>query len=87
VGEDCTHGSAPGALETPDRDPTQTTTNSMRVAGQTPSPATGGLVCALEAKGQNEGDHTFETHLAVFNQAKVGRLVSKIHGDGTVVPW
>jgi len=44
-------------------------------------------VCALEAKGQNEGDHTFEPHLAVFNQAKVGRLVSKIHGDGTVVPW
>jgi len=80
-------GSAPGALDTPDRDPTQTTTNIMRVAGQTPSPATGCLVFELEAKGQNEGDHTFEKRLAVFNQAKVGRLVSKIHGDGTVFPW
>jgi hypothetical protein len=44
-------------------------------------------VCALEAKGQHEGDRTFETRLAVFNQAKVGCLVSKIHSDGTVVPW
>ena len=87
VGEDCKHGSAPGALDTPDRDPTQTTTNIMRVAGQTPSPPTGCLVFELEAKGPNEGDHTFEKRFAVFNQVKVGRLVSKIHGDGTVFPW
>jgi len=42
------------------------------------------LVLELEAKRQQEGDHTFEKRLAAFNQAKVGRFVSKIHGDGTV---
>jgi hypothetical protein len=38
-------------------------------------------VLELEAKRQQEGDHTFEKRLAVFNQAKVGRFISnKVRG-------
>ena|SRR6266542_7116699 len=85
--EDREHGLAHRTLNTPDRDSPQTDTDVMRVAGQTPSPAKGGLVFELEAKGHDEGDHTFEKRLAVAKQLKVGRLMLKIDGDGTVFPW
>jgi hypothetical protein len=56
----------------------------MRMAGQTPSAITGRLVIELEAKGQEEGEHTFDKGFAVFPQPAVGRIVSKIDGDGAV---
>ena len=39
------------ALYPPDGDPIHTEADIMRVACQTPTPATGGLVCELKAKG------------------------------------
>ena len=86
MGKKRQHGSIPGALDTPDEDPIEPYSDLVRVSGKGPSPATGRLVLELEAKSQQEGNHTFEKRLAVFNQAKVGRFVSKIHGDGTVFP-
>ena len=46
----------------------------MRVAGQTPSALTGRLVLELEAKGQEEGEPTFDKGFAVFQQPEVGRI-------------
>ena len=56
----------------------------MGVARQASTSATGRLVCELKAEGQDEGQHTFEKRLAVFQQVEVGRFVSKIDGDGAV---
>jgi hypothetical protein len=56
----------------------------MRMTRQAPSPITGCLVLELEAEDHEEGEHTFDKRLAVFNQAEVGGFVSKIDGDGAV---
>ena len=85
VREDREHGATRRALETPDDDATQTDPDIMRVARQAPSPITGRLVLELEAQGEEEGEHTFDKGLAVLQQAEVGRVVSKIDGDGAVV--
>ena len=37
----------------------------MRVAGETPTPMTGGLVCELKAQGEEESAHEFYKGLAV----------------------
>jgi hypothetical protein len=65
VGEDGEHGSARGALEPPDGDPTETDTHIMRVACQAPTAVTSGLVFELKAKRQHEGQDTFEERLPV----------------------
>ena len=75
------------ALYPPDSNPTQADAPIMRVAGQTPSAITGRFVLELEAKGQEEGEHTFDKGFAVFQQPEVGRIVSKIDGDGAVFSW
>src|SRR5215467_6914632 len=72
------------ALYPPDGDPTHTETDIMRVACETPAPVTGGLVCKLKAKGEEESAHEFHKGLAVAQQLQVGRVVSKIDGDGAV---
>ncbi len=56
----------------------------MRMTRQTPSSITRRLVLELEAENQQEGEHTFDKRLAVFDQAEVGGFVSKINGDGAV---
>jgi hypothetical protein len=56
----------------------------MRVACQTPTPATGRLVFQLKAKGEEEGEDTLEKRLPVSKQAAVGGFVSKINGDSAV---
>ena len=53
------------ALDPPDGDPTHTETDIMRVAGETPTPMTGGLVCELKAQGEEESAHEFYKGLAV----------------------
>jgi len=53
------------ALDPPDGDPTHTETDIMRVAGETPTPMTGGLVCELKAQGEEESAHEFHKGLAV----------------------
>ena len=56
----------------------------MRVACETPAPVTGGLVCELKAKGEEESAHKFHKGLAVAQQLQIGRVVSKIDSDGAV---
>ena len=56
----------------------------MRMTRQAPSPLTRRLVLELEAEDQEEGEHTFDKRLAVFDQAEVGGFISKINGDGAV---
>ena len=72
------------ALEMSDRDATQTDTQIMRMTRQALSPITGRLVLESEAEGQEEGEHTFDKRLVVFDQAEVGGFVPKIGGDGAV---
>jgi hypothetical protein len=43
-------------------------------------------VSELKAKGQHEGEDTFEKCLAVSQQAEIGGFVSKIDSDGAVMP-
>jgi hypothetical protein len=54
------------------------------VAGQTPTPATGRLVCELEAQREQEGQDTLDKRLPIAEQAQVGRFIVEIDGDGTV---
>ena len=54
----------------------------MRMAREAPAPAAACLVGELKAKGQHEGEDTFEKRLAVFQQAEIGGFVSKIDSDG-----
>jgi hypothetical protein len=42
-------------------------------------------VLELKAKGQEKGEDTFDKHLAVAKELKIGRLVLKINGDSPVV--
>ena len=82
--EDGAHRCACRALETPDRDATQTDTPIMRMTRPALSPITGRLVWELQAEDQEEGEHPCDKRRAVFDQADVGRFVSKITGDGAV---
>ena len=82
--QDREHGFTPRTLETPDADPTQADPDIMGVAGQASTSTTGRFVCELKAQGQDEGHHTFDKRLAISKQSKVGRLVSKIDGNGAV---
>src|SRR5207248_539249 len=59
-------------------------TDIMRMPCQASTAATGRLVFELEAKGQDEGEDTLEERLAIAQQRKVGRFVSKIDSDGAV---
>ena len=82
--QDGEHRFTPRTLDAPDGETTQTDPDIMRVAGQAPAAATGGLVFELKAKGQEKGEDTFDKRLAVAQQLKVGRFVLEIDGDGAV---
>jgi hypothetical protein len=56
----------------------------MRVARQAPASITSCLVFELKAKGQDEGEDTFDKRLAVAKERKISRLVLKINGDSPV---
>ena len=77
---------ARGALDTPDGEPTQPDPDIMRVAGETPTPATGRRVGELQAQGEDKGEDELDKRLAIGQQAKVGRFILKINGNGAVVP-
>src|SRR5437867_1316650 len=83
--EDGAHGFAPRTLETPDGDPTEAASDVMGGACQAPAAPTGRLVCALQAEGQEQGEDTCNTGLAVAQQLNGGRVVPKIDSDGAVV--
>ncbi len=53
------------ALYPPDGDPTHTEADIMRVACETPTPVTSGLMCELKAQGEEESAHEFHKGLAV----------------------
>ena len=65
VGQDGEHGSARGALEPPDGEPTQPDTGIMGVACKTPTAATRGLVFELKAESQEKGEDTFDKGRAI----------------------
>jgi hypothetical protein len=56
----------------------------MRLACQAAVAAPGRLVCALKAKGQENGEHALENRLAIVKQLKVRRFMLNIDGDGPV---
>jgi hypothetical protein len=84
--EDREDGSARGALEAPDGEPTQPDTDVMRVAGQAPTATTGRLVGKLKAQSEEKGQHTFDKGLAISQELKVSHFVLKINGNSAVVP-
>jgi hypothetical protein len=56
----------------------------MRMACETPAPATGGLVLELKTKGHNGGDDTFEERLPIAKQLEIRSFAPEIDGDGAV---
>jgi hypothetical protein len=82
--EDREHRFARRTLYPPDGHPTQANTHIMGVARQAPAAATGGFVLELKAKGQDEGEDTFEECLAIAQQLEVRRFTPEIHSDGAV---
>src|ERR1700752_1760011 len=84
--EDREHHFARRTLYPPDSNPTETDAGIMRMACETPAPATGGLVRELEAEGHDEGDDTFEERLPITKQLEIRRFAPEIDGDGAVLP-
>ena len=84
VGEHREHRATRGALDAPDGEPAQTDSDVMRVARQTPTAATHGLVCELKAQGEEKGHHTFDKGLPIAQELKIGRFVLKIGGVSKV---
>jgi len=82
--EDREDGFARGALDAPDGEPTQPDPDVMRVAGETPTSATGGRVGELKAQGQNKSEDALDKRLTIVQQARVGGFVVKIDGDGPI---
>jgi hypothetical protein len=76
VREDREHGFAHCTLDAPDGETTQPDTDVMRVAGETPTPATGRRVCELKAKGQEKSQDDLDKCLASVKQAKVRGFMS-----------
>ena len=56
----------------------------MGVVRQALTAATGRLVLALQAKGHDEGDDTFEERLPVAKQLEIRRFALEIAGDRPV---
>jgi len=84
VREDREHRATRGALDTPNREPTQADTGVMGVPRQAPTATTGGRVCKLKTEGEDEGEDAFDKRLAIAQELKVGGFVMKIDGDGPV---
>ena len=84
VREDREHRATRGALDAPDGDPTQTDPEVMRVTREAVPSATGCLVFQLKAKGQHEGEDTFDKGLAIAKQLKVSGFILEINGEGAV---
>jgi hypothetical protein len=78
------HCSALRTLNAPDGDSTQTDTDVVGVARQTPAPTTDGLVCELKATGQEKGEDTLDKHRTIVKELKVGRFILKINSNGPV---
>jgi hypothetical protein len=58
----------------------------MRVAGETPAPATGRRMCELKAQGQDKGEDTLDKRLAIGKQTKVDGM--RRHGSCLpVIEW
>src|SRR6266853_893771 len=83
--QDRKHGSARRALYPPDGEPTQADTERMRVAGQTPAPATGRRVGELKAQGQDKSEDELDKCFAIVKQAKIGGSTVEINGDSAGV--
>src|SRR5262245_3129035 len=84
MGQDCEHRLARGALEPPDHDSAQTDAYVMRMACEAAATTTGSFVFELKAKGQHEGEDTFEERLPIAQQLEIGRFALEIDGDGAI---
>ena len=56
----------------------------MRVAGETPTPATGRRVGELQAQGEDKGEDELDKRLGVVKELVVRRFIVEINGDGAV---
>jgi hypothetical protein len=85
VGEDREHGCARGALDTPDREPTQPDTGIVRVARQAAPCVAAGFVEELKAEREKEGEDELDKRFGVGYEGKVGRLIVEVDGNRPVV--
>src|SRR5690349_22264361 len=74
VGQDREHRTACGALDSPDREPTEPDTDVMGVACQDTTLAAAGLVEELQAEGEKEGEDELDKRLGIAHEGKVSRL-------------
>jgi hypothetical protein len=80
------HGFAHGTRDAPEGETPQPDTDVRRVAGETPTPATGRRGCALNAQGQEQGQDDLDTGLAIVKQATGRGCILESNGDRAVVP-
>ena len=76
---------ARGALDTPDRQPTQPDTGIVRVARQAVPCVAAGFVEELKADREKEGEDELDKRLRVGYEDKVGRLIVEVDGNRPVV--
>ena len=86
VRQDREHRFTRRTLNAPDGETAQADAHIVRVTGEAPAAATGGLVEELKAQGQEKGEDAFDKRLPVTKEVQVGHFVLKINGDGAVVP-
>jgi hypothetical protein len=85
VRQDGKHGFAGRALETPDGETAQAGAGIMGVACQAAALAATGVVCELEAEGEEEGEDAFDKRFAITKELEVGGFGVEIDGDGAVL--
>ena len=85
VRQDREHGFAHGALDTPDREPTQADTGIVRVPRQAVPCVAAGLVEELKADREKEGEDELDKRFGVGYEGKVGRLIVEVDGNRPVV--
>jgi hypothetical protein len=85
VRQDREHGCARGALDTPDREPTQPDTGIVRVPRQAVPCVAAGFVEELKADREKEGEDELDKRFGVGYEGKVGRLIVEVDGNRPVV--
>ena len=59
----------------------------MGVACQAAPLAAAGLVCELEAEGEDKGEDELDKRFGIAQELRVGRLIAEIDGDRAVVAY
>jgi hypothetical protein len=74
---------APRTLNAPNGQTAEPNAGIVGVAGQTAA-AAGGFVGELKANGEDEGEDALDERLGVAQELRVGGLIVKIDGEGSV---